>query len=119
MADSNEPFDTMPEPDLASLSPEPSEDYLNAHDPDRKAESLRALLSVTAWAEMDIPEPDRLLGDLLTTTTRAFLVGRTGLGKTLLALAIAAGAASGTGFLHWRSSRPARVLYSMEKCRPS
>jgi hypothetical protein len=47
----------------------------------------------------------------MTTTTRTFLVGRTGLGKTLLALGIAAGVASGQGFLHWRTSRPARVLY--------
>lgn len=96
---------------LDALAPEPSEDYLETHDPNRKALRLRSLLSVDAWADMDIPEPDKLLGDLITTTTRAFLVGRTGLGKTLLALAIAAGAASGAGFLHWRSSRPARVLY--------
>ncbi|HUB48346.1 MAG TPA: AAA family ATPase [Acetobacteraceae bacterium] len=57
-----------------------------------------------------MPPPDRLLGDLVTTTTRMFLVGRTGLGKTLLALALGCGMASGEGFLHWRSSRPARVL---------
>jgi hypothetical protein len=40
-----------------------------------------------------------------------FLVGRTGLGKTLLGLAIAVGIASGRGFRHWLSSRPARVVY--------
>jgi len=73
--------------------------------------NLRALLSIDAWAGRDIPEPDRLLGDLITTTTRVFLVGRTGLGKTLLGIGIAAGVASGGGFLHWRSDRPARVLY--------
>jgi hypothetical protein len=73
--------------------------------------ALRALLSIDAWTQREILEPDRLLGDLLTTTTRVFLVGRTGLGKTLLALAMAAGIASGAGFLHWRSARPARVLY--------
>jgi hypothetical protein len=82
--------------------------------PDDTAEdgaSLRKLLSIESWAERDIPPPDRLLGDLITKTTRMFLIGRTGLGKTLLGLAIAAGVASGRRFLHWRSSRPARVVY--------
>ena len=72
---------------------------------------LRKLLSIEAWADRDLPPPDRLLGDLITTTSRGFMVGRTGLGKTMLGLALALGMASGTGFLHWRSARPARVLY--------
>ena len=57
-----------------------------------------------------MPPPDRLLGDLVTTTTRTFLVGHTGLGKTMLALALAGAMASGQDFLHWKVSRPARVL---------
>ncbi len=75
------------------------------------AADLRAFLSIEAWAERDIPPPDRLLGDLVTSTTRAFLVGRTGLGKTMLGIALAVGISSGTGFLHWRSHRAGRVLY--------
>ena len=71
---------------------------------------LRDFLSIEAWAERDIPPPDRLLGDLLTTTSRMFLVGCTGLGKTLLALAMGCGIASTEGFLHWRNDRPRRVL---------
>ena len=67
---------------------------------------LSDFLSVYAWAERDVPEPDRLLGELVTTTTRVFLVGRTGLGKTLLAVAMACGMAVGTGFLHWSPARP-------------
>jgi AAA domain len=61
--------------------------------------------------DRDIPAPDRLLGDLLTTTSRMFLVGRTGLGKTMLGMGMACGMATGRGFLHWRRTRPARVLY--------
>jgi len=72
---------------------------------------LRSTLSIEAWAVRDIPEPDRILGDFLTTTVRAFLVGRTGLGKTLLGIAIAAAAASGSDFLTWKAYRPVNVLY--------
>ena len=87
-------------PDTAS-DPPPAEDL----------PGLRDHLAIEAWAERPMPAPDRLLGDLLTTTSRMFLVGRTGLGKTLLGFAIACGIATGQGFLHWRSDRPARVLY--------
>lgn len=113
-------------PDDIPLTPPPASgaDYSDPNqgdEPQARAEpspgdqtdspELRVLLSIEAWAVRDIPEPDRLLGDLITKTTRMFLVGRTGLGKTLLGIAIAAGVASGEGFLHWRSSRPARVVY--------
>lgn len=77
---------------------------------DSASHALRDLLAIEAWAQRETPPPDRLLGDLVTTTTRMFLVGRTGLGKTLLALALGCGMASGQGFLHWRSARAARVL---------
>ena len=35
-------------------------------DSEASGAALRALLSVESWADRDIPEPDRLLGDLLT-----------------------------------------------------
>ena len=72
---------------------------------------LAAELSASTWLSRDLPAVDRLLGDFITTTSRTFLVGRTGLGKTMLGLAIGMGMAFGTGFLHWRSARPARVIY--------
>lgn len=71
---------------------------------------LRKLLDVHTWAALDVPPEPRLLGDLITPSSRIFLVGRTGLGKTLIAYAIAAGMASGRGFLHWRCDRPSRWL---------
>jgi hypothetical protein len=73
-------------------------------------EHLAALLDIHSWAGLDAPPEDKLLGDLITPSTRKFLVGRTGLGKTLLLHAMAAGMASGQGFLHWRSDRPSRWL---------
>lgn len=84
------------------LPPEPPHADLSA---------VRRSLSAAGWLERDIPEPDRLLGDVLTTTTRMFLVGKTGLGKTMLGLAMAAGIAGGAPVLHWPAGRPARVLY--------
>jgi RecA-family ATPase len=93
----------MPDDALAKL------DELNTESC-KDIKRLRIHLSIETWAERELSPRDRLLGDLVTTTSRVFLVGRTGLGKTLLALALACGMASGDGFLHWRSSRAARVL---------
>jgi AAA domain len=93
---------------LAAEAPELLQPAPAADDP---LPGLRDFLAIEAWAERQMPPPDRLLGDLVTTTTRMFLVGRTGLGKTMLGLGMAVGMAAGTGFLHWRSARAARVLY--------
>jgi AAA domain len=85
----------MPDDALARL------DRLNEarRSPDGGAvPGLRTLLSIEAWADRRIPPPDRLLGDLVTTTTRMFLVGRTGLGKTMFGFAMACGMANGEGF---------------------
>jgi len=76
----------------------------------RLPKALVELLAIQAWVERQIAEPERLLGDVLTAGARMFLVGRTGLGKTQMAFAIACGIATGAGFLHWRCSGPKRVL---------
>jgi hypothetical protein len=80
----------------------------NGHDDEIGA--VPELLDVQTWANLDIPSEPRLLGNLITPSVRMFLVGRTGLGKTLIAYGMAAGMASGQGFLHWRSERPSRWL---------
>jgi hypothetical protein len=72
---------------------------------------LAARTSATTLIKRTLPKVEPLLGSLVTRTSRVFLVGSTGTGKTMLAMAIAAGIAAGDGFLNWQSSRPARVLY--------
>jgi AAA domain len=67
-------------------------------------------LSLTDWLARDLPEPDFILGNWLTTTSRTLLVAPTGLGKTMVALGLGMAIASGLGFLHWRGIRSARVL---------
>jgi len=93
-------------PNMGTEQPAPDADI-----PDEPLPGLADLLSIDAWTTRPMPPPDRLLGDLVTTTTRVFLVGRTGLGKTLVGLGLAIGMATGDGFLHWRAGRTARVLY--------
>jgi RecA-family ATPase len=68
-------------------------------------------VTLAQWLERELPEPDRLLGHLLTTTCRALLVGPTGLGKTMFGIAIAVALPDGNGFLHWDAGRKCRVLY--------
>lgn len=82
------------------------------HEPDAGSDvKVAEYLTAEAWAAREFKPPVRLLGDLVTSTSRTFLVGATGLGKTMLGVAIAAGMATGAGFLNWRCDRPARVLY--------
>jgi AAA domain len=72
---------------------------------------LAEALSATTWMQRNDPPPDRLLGDIVTTTIRMFLIGMAGLGKTMIGLAIGISIALGQAFCHWRSHRAARVLY--------
>ena len=67
--------------------------------------------TVAHWLTRDIPEPDFLLGHWLGPSTRALLVGATGLGKTMLGLAIGFAVANKTDLFHWTAKRQGRVLY--------
>ena len=68
-------------------------------------------LSLKDWYQRDLPDPDCILGEALTTTSRWLLAADTGLGKTLLAIALGMRCAMGLDFLLWPGARPARVLY--------
>jgi hypothetical protein len=68
-------------------------------------------ITVPDWLGRKLDPPDFLLGELLSTTSRMVLIAPTGLGKTMVALALAFAVADGRAFLHWRGHRPARVLF--------
>jgi hypothetical protein len=68
-------------------------------------------LSINVWLGRDLPEPDYLIGNWLTTTSRVLFAADTGLGKTNFALTAFAHLATGRDFLHWHIPQPRRVLY--------
>ncbi|WFU19413.1 AAA family ATPase [Bradyrhizobium sp. CB3481] len=68
-------------------------------------------LTLDQWRDRDLPTPDYLLGDVLSTTSRAIMAAPTGLGKSNVAIAIGMRMAAGAPFLHWHGRRPANVLY--------
>jgi hypothetical protein len=64
-----------------------------------------------SWLKRDIKPPEALLGEVIVSTSRTLIGGPTGIGKSHLALAMAAGLATGQGFAHWKARRPVRTLY--------
>jgi hypothetical protein len=92
----------------------------NGHDRENgdrgdESESEQAVplpcLSVADWLARGLDPSDLLLGDLLSTTSRMALIAPTGLGKTMVALALAFAIADGRPFMHWRGHRQTRVLF--------
>lgn len=75
------------------------------------ASDNRPALTLADWLEREISNPDFLLAEIVSTSTRMMIVGPTGLGKTMLALAVAFAVALGSGLMHWRAGRKGRVLY--------
>lgn len=67
-------------------------------------------LSLDQWFALDVPPRRLLLGDILSTTTRAMLSADTGLGKTHIGFGIAFAIAAGDSFCNWEAHEPARVL---------
>lgn len=68
-------------------------------------------LTIAEWQARELREPDWLLGNVLSTTTRAMLFAPTGVGKTMLCMAMAMALADGKPFLHWSGQRACKVLY--------
>jgi Bifunctional DNA primase/polymerase, N-terminal/AAA domain/Primase C terminal 2 (PriCT-2) len=91
--------------------PESDEADTEAKDEGPSISSKLPPLTVSEWLECDMQPLDKLLGDLLTTTSRAMIVGPTGLGKTMFGLAISFRIPQGKDFMHWKVIRSGRVLY--------
>ena len=88
--------------------------WIDDDDPEAKPEPWidHDSLSLSHWLSRDLPEPDFMLGALLSTTSRVEFIGPTGIGKTNLFIALGIAVADGRNFLHWAGSgTPRRVLF--------
>src|SRR6185437_10608010 len=97
------------EPSADAEAPE-QQANAKAEGPSTPDWSTKFPLTVNEWLECDLQPLDRLLGDLLSTTSRVMIVGPTGLGKTMFGLAISFRIPQGKDFMHWKSHRAGRVL---------
>jgi len=88
-------------------------DYEDLEEAERssKRTDSRPPLSVNEWRYRDLPEPDFLMGEWITTTSRILQVAPTGIGKTNLIISLGMAIAAGIDFLHWRGRRVSNVLY--------
>jgi hypothetical protein len=68
-------------------------------------------LTLDDWRDRDLPAPDLIMGEWLSSTSRVLLTAATGLGKTNFGLGLGIRCAAGANFLHWRARKPVRVLY--------
>ena len=78
-------------------------------------DTSKVVLRLGDWIDRDLLQPDFLLGNVFTTTTRAALAAETGLGKTMMVITLGLHMAAGKNFLHWTARRRCRVFISMAK----
>jgi hypothetical protein len=71
----------------------------------------RSRFILSAWLDRDIPPRDYLLGGVMCTTSRWFIYGETGIGKTLFSMEFTAAIAAAAKFLRWPGQRRSRVMY--------
>ena len=74
-------------------------------------EPMASVLTLEDWLARDLQKSDFICGQWLTTTSRTIIDADTGIGKTLLLIALTMNCSVGKPFLHWKPTRPIRVLY--------
>ena len=75
-----------------------------------RAATIAVPLTIHEWEARDLPEPDFISGQWLSTTSRALVVAPTGLGKTNFVMGLGLHIAAGVSFLSWSAPRSASVL---------
>jgi AAA domain len=91
--------------------PPPHSDDFPSEEAKPKPSIEGAVLPLADWLGRDLPPPVPLLGDWLTTTSRALFTAPTGTGKSLFWVAAGMRVAGGLPFLRWAARRPCKVLY--------
>lgn len=91
--------------------PPPSDAYQREHPNwDKPIPTLADILDAHKWAALEIPPEAKLLGEFIAPGTRTFLIGTTGIGKTMFGYEIVGAMTSGSGLLHWNCDRASRWL---------
>jgi hypothetical protein len=102
------------DPDDPGPTDKPTPDGPKPERPDFNP-AVADFLSATTWANLKIKPEHRLLGDFITSSTRAWLAGSTGSGKTMSTYAMVGGMASGRGYLHWKTYGARNVRAELER----
>jgi hypothetical protein len=71
----------------------------------------RESLTARAWMQKEISPRDYLLGGVMCPTSRWFVFGETGIGKTLLGMDLGGAVAAAANFLRWTGQHKACVMY--------
>ncbi len=105
-------MDDKPKFDLNDVTRQDGDDAVRARlDRAKRHKVKTAAMTLDQWLSRDLPTPDAILGNWLSTTSRVLLVAPTGVGKSMFCIALGIAIAAANGFLHWRGVRPARVLF--------
>jgi hypothetical protein len=74
-------------------------------------EPAPAIVRLDDWLKRDLPKPDFILGNWLTTTSRVLFPAPTGIGKSMFWVGLGMAMAAGLPFLRWDARRRCKVLY--------